>query len=142
MLEPNGPTALPSKPSEINPPADLAGLSELLKLCLIDIAFTSTYNTTFLPSICSLAAMNAEMDATEDTPLLLGTTGLKLVSSLKTATPIPSPAVITTFLTPPILALLKSTPLLLATNNAPMEKTGTMLSTTEALLTPFLELMI
>jgi len=72
-----GQLANPSRKSEINPLADLAGLSVLLKLCLIVFASTLTKpnKPEFLLKISSHAAIHAVMDAKVVSQPLLSNTG-------------------------------------------------------------------
>jgi len=83
----------------INPTVDHAGLSELLKPCLIVSALRKLkpednspkpkfHLKTFLPAADSLA----DLDATEDIPQELGNTSEELVSLLETCTVSPNGA--------------------------------------------------
>jgi len=81
----NGLTANLSSKSEINLTVDLVGLSELLKLCLIESVSlpTKPFKLESQLKIYSLVVMNVEMDVTEDIPKLPGNTGHTPVLSLE-----------------------------------------------------------
>lgn len=70
---------------EINQIVDLVGLSVLPKLCLIESVLLLDKNSK--PEshlkIYSPVVMNVVMDVMEDTPMLLGNIGLKLVLLLE-----------------------------------------------------------
>lgn len=120
---------------ETKPTADHAGLSELLKPCLTEFALLLKENCKpeFLLKIWFLAVTNAEMDATEVTPMLLGNTGPLLVLLPETCTTLPTGANPTLY--PPATTTLSEllnhalpvlTPLLV---KEPAEKDGTLNTT-------------
>jgi hypothetical protein len=121
MLESNGDlNALLFGKSETNPTVVLAGLSVLLRLSLIGLALPSERTSDSPLKISFLAALLAEMVATEVIPFLPCNTTLRLVSSLVISTELLAGAKLTLSplalitLTPPsiLLALVNSPPLL------------------------------
>jgi len=115
-LDKNGPSANLFSKLEIKPTVVLAGLLELLKLCPIEFASLLEVNSKqeFLLKILFLAAILAEMDATEDTLMPLGNIGLTLVLLLEIYTTLPTGA-------NPMLCLPVTTMLLELLNPAPLQ---------------------